>query len=106
MNGTPLRVSRARTPWQRLRGLLGTQVMDAGCGLLLDPCWAVHTLGMNRSIDVVFLNSLNQILAIEHALAPRRFAWCWTACRVLELEEGRASEAGLQRGVLVNWIEF
>ena len=38
----------ARTPRQRLRGLIGRVPMAVGHGLLIDDCRAVHTFGMNQ----------------------------------------------------------
>jgi uncharacterized membrane protein (UPF0127 family) len=106
MTQLPLYVRRARTPWQRLRGLLGSAPMSAGHGLLFEGCRAVHTIGMNRPLDLVFLNPEHIIVAVRHALPPYRVAWCWTARAVLELEAGQAQQIGLEPGVRAVWREL
>ncbi len=49
----PLRV--LRTPWQRLRGLLGSN--SQASAVLLTRCHAIHTYGMRYPIDVAFLDT-------------------------------------------------
>lgn len=53
--GTSVRVADGW--WSRLRGLLGAPTLEAGEGLVLIPCKAVHMYGMKQSLDVVFVGS-------------------------------------------------
>ena len=83
------RVRVADTRWTRLRGLLGRPRLRTGEGLLLTPSRGVHTWWMRYPIDVVFLGSEGQVVAVY----PELDAWDRTrmhldAERVLELPGG------------------
>ncbi len=92
------RIGIADRWWLRLRGLLGRPGLPHGEGLLLDPCRAVHMLGMRFPIDVAFLDPGGAVVAVYHALAPgARTAWHRTASTAIELPAGtlQASETGV-----------
>jgi uncharacterized protein len=80
-------VSLAVTPLRRARGLLGTT--DAP-PLLLAPARSVHTFGMRRAIDVVFLDAGLRVVKVVPRLRPWRVAGARTAVAVLELPAGTA----------------
>jgi uncharacterized membrane protein (UPF0127 family) len=61
-------VARTTNAWDRLRGLLGRPRLQAGEGLLIDPCPSVHTIGMGYPLDLVFLDPENARATLE--LAP------------------------------------
>jgi len=105
MNAIRVPVVRARTPWARLRGLLGAWRLPPGHGLLLERCRAVHTVGMARAIDVVFVGRDGVVLALVRGLGRWRFAGCRGAERVLELAAGDAWRLGLWRGCRVVFVE-
>jgi uncharacterized protein len=83
---------------ERLFGLLGRSELPQGQGLWLQPCAAVHTVGMRFAIDLVFLDRDARIIRIDHNVAPGRVRVCWAANSVLELSAGRAHEIALARG--------
>ena len=56
--------------WSRLRGLLGAPTLEAGEGLVLMPCKAVHMYGMKQSLDVVFVDAEGTVVALYSGLAP------------------------------------
>ncbi|HEX8362899.1 MAG TPA: DUF192 domain-containing protein, partial [Longimicrobium sp.] len=58
------RVAVADRWWLRLRGLLGRPPLATGEGLLLDPCRAVHMLGMQYPLDVAFVDERNTVVAL------------------------------------------
>ena len=91
-------VVRARTPLQRLVGLTGRWRPAAGQGLLLERCRAVHTFGMRRAIDVVFVDREGRVLDVRRGLGRGRIAACRAAEMVLELEVGGAWRLGLWPG--------
>jgi uncharacterized membrane protein (UPF0127 family) len=105
MNPVCVPVIRARTPWQRLRGLLGRAPLPPGHALLLDRCRAIHTFGMSRAIDVVFVGADGSVLDLRRGLAAGRFAMCRHASAVLELSAGEAWRLGLWRGCRVRFVE-
>lgn len=84
--------------WSRFWGLMGRRSLPEGEGLLIDPCSSIHTVFMRFSIDVVFLDADNRITKIAQALKPFRVALGKGGRRVLEMQAGTATRAGLTVG--------
>lgn len=83
------RVAVATGFWPRFRGLLGRARLRRHEGLLLDPCRAVHMLGMRYPIDVAFLDPHRRVVATYDSLAPGRLtAFHREARSALELPAG------------------
>jgi uncharacterized protein len=91
----------ARNFRERLVGLLGRSTLPKGQGIWLTPCKAVHTIGMQFSIDVVFVARDGTVLRIDQAVPPGRICLCWRACSIIEMSAGWASEMGLRCGVRI-----
>jgi uncharacterized protein len=68
----------------RLLGLAHLDLADAGSGLLLPRCAAVHTFGMRFALDVRFLDEGDEVLA-RLLVPPRRFVAHRGATAVLEI---------------------
>jgi uncharacterized protein len=98
-------VRRARTFWQRLRGLLGAPPLPAGRGLLLEPCRAVHTLGIRHPIDVAFVDREGVVLSLRRGLGRARLAVCTRAAATLELRAGEIARLGLWTGCRIEFID-
>ncbi len=93
------RVTEARSPFRRLRGLLGRDGLEAGEGLLITPCNGVHTFGMRFPIDVAFLDRSHRVLRVVDVLVPGRVVpWVAHAHHALELPAGSLREAGVAEG--------
>jgi len=68
---------------------MGRRGMKAGQGLLLRPCGSLHTCFMRFLIDVIFLDSRNQVVKIQQNVAPWRMVWGgWKAHSVIEIQSG------------------
>ena len=63
-------VRRAKSAWQRTVGLIGRTNLHPEEGLWLEPCSAVHTIGMRVPIDIVLLNASHRVLAIVPNACP------------------------------------
>jgi uncharacterized membrane protein (UPF0127 family) len=63
-------VSRAKSAWQRAIGLMGRTKLDPDEGLWLEPCSAVHTIGMRIPVDIVLLNASHRVVAIVPNACP------------------------------------
>jgi hypothetical protein len=74
----------ARTPWQRLRGLLGHR-RPPPFALRLEPCRSVHTFGMRFAVDLVWLGPGDEVLRIDRAVGPWRVRSCRGAVAILEV---------------------
>ncbi len=68
----------------RLLGLSHLDREQAGTGLLIPRCAAVHSFGMRFALELVFLDADGTVLA-RRRLRPRRFARHDGAAAVLEL---------------------
>jgi hypothetical protein len=82
----------------RRTGLLGRDALDASSGLVLDPCWMIHTAFMRFPIDVVFVDRNDRVVHIVHAMPPWRAAASPRARRVIELQAGTINRHGVQIG--------
>lgn len=83
MRGLEVRV--ARGPRARLLGLAFLERSEAGAGLLIPRCAAVHTCGMRFPLDLVFLDGADRPLLVCRRVPPRRFVGLRSAASVLEL---------------------
>ena len=85
--------------WSRFRGLLGTAGLAEGEGLLIDPCRAVHMLGMTYPIDVAFLDREGRVVGLCHRLAPgARSPYVRSARSALELPAGTLAMHAITEG--------
>lgn len=74
---------------KRMKGLLGKNELRVGESLWIIPCMSIHTFFMKFSIDVIFLNKKNQVIAAVENLQPNRLTRLYpTAVSVLELPAG------------------
>jgi uncharacterized protein len=69
----------------RLLGLAFLGRDDAGPGLLIPRCAAVHTFGMRFPLDLYFLGTDGEILDLRRGVPPRRFVSHRGAVAVLEV---------------------
>lgn len=97
-----LRILRAQTFFQRLRGLMFYPTMPAGYdALLLDPCRAIHGFFMRFAIDAVFLDKDNRILKVATCPPWSVGPMAWRAQRVLEMRAGAAEKTGFVEGMRI-----
>jgi uncharacterized protein len=69
----------------RLLGLALLDRADAGYGLLIPRCAAVHTFGMRFALDIYFLGDDDEVLDLRRAVPRRHFVAHRGATAVLEL---------------------
>lgn len=68
----------------RMRGLLGRAQLRRDVGVLIHPCNAVHTVGMQFALDVVFFDRKFNVLRVVSGLRSQRFAFCLGAFAAME----------------------
>ncbi|MBS2021253.1 MAG: DUF192 domain-containing protein [Deltaproteobacteria bacterium] len=92
-------IELAITPRQRMKGLLGRKGLDAGSGLVIDPCTSIHMFFMKFPIDVLFVDSGGTVVrAIEH-LKPWRLTRFYPSARwCAELPIGALAQSGTREG--------
>ena len=81
-------VEMADTRAARRRGLLGRDRLAAGAGLMLAPCFMIHTAFMRFPIDVVFLDRYGFVIRVVRDLGAWRMAVAPGARMTLELAGG------------------
>jgi len=92
-------IDKADSFTKRLVGLLGRSSLQADEGLWFDKCSAIHTLGMRMPIDVIFINSNNEVVK----LCLNVQAGCWSlSCRkargLIELSSGTLEKCDIKLG--------
>jgi hypothetical protein len=75
----------ASGPRARLIGLARLHRDEAGPGLLIPRCAAVHTFGMRFRLDLVFLDRDGREIGRQRGVPPRRFVRQRGAAAVLEI---------------------
>lgn len=81
----------ADTMGSRLIGLMFRSAPPQGAkGLLLNPCNSIHTFFMRYALDVVFLDSKNNVVKVIRGMNPWRMTWIYIrASKTLELPAGK-----------------
>jgi len=75
----------ARRWRDRLRGLLGTDRLPLGGGLVLVPCRQVHGRGMRYPLIAVYCAADGTVLRVARVEPGARGPWVWRARAVVEL---------------------
>lgn len=96
----------ADTLFSRLKGLLGTEGLPDGQGLLITPCNSVHMIGMKYAIDVVFLDEKLAVHKTVSCLRPYSFAVCRQAVAALEIPAGTIAATKTQVGHMLQVAEY
>jgi len=86
----------ARSPFARMRGLLGRDGLEPGEGMLFPGTGSIHMFFMRFPIDAVFCDRELRVLEVARGLKPWRTASARRARAVVELPAGAA--AGLEPG--------
>ena len=83
---------------RRRRGLLGRAMLPDRHALVLAPCNAVHTIGMQFPIDVLFVNRDGRVVKIVERLGTWRIAAALRACVTVELAAGMVKRTRVSVG--------
>src|ERR1700716_2995563 len=81
----------ARSPWARMRGLLGRASLAPHEAMLFRPAGSIHMFFMRFTIDAVFCDRDLAVLEVVPSLRPWRMASHRGAKVVVELAEGAAA---------------
>ncbi|MCK8059957.1 MULTISPECIES: DUF192 domain-containing protein [unclassified Fusibacter] len=95
---TLVEVVKMETFFTRLTGLMGRSTIDSGKFYLLTPCSSIHTFFMKLSLDVVFVDETDQILALHRNIGKNKMLYHRGAKAVLEGRVGLIDEYHLKIG--------
>jgi uncharacterized membrane protein (UPF0127 family) len=84
--------------FSRLKGLLGTECLPFGEGLVIRPCNSIHTFGMNYPIDVVFAADGDLVKRTLSGVEPGQMKLCRGSRYVVELPYGTLVRTGTKPG--------
>ncbi len=72
--------------------------------LLIEPCQQVHTFHMKFSLDILYLDHENRIVAMDLCAKPNRiFPKQKKALKVMEMKSGLLGPIGL--GDQIKWVD-
>jgi uncharacterized protein len=89
----------------RTVGLLGTNGIRAGEGLLIQRSPSIHMFFMRYPIDAVFVNDAGVITKVVESLKPWRVVW-WArgAQDCIELPTGAVHQSGCRPGHRLSFL--
>jgi len=82
----------------RTRGLLGRTALAPDHALVIAPCSAIHTFGMQFPIDVIFAAGDGRIIKIRRNMRAARMTGALGALAAIEMAAGEADRHGLTAG--------
>lgn len=95
------RVEVAGSNVTRSKGLLGRQGLNAGEGMWIVPCEAIHTFFMSFAIDLIYLDRKYRVRKTRCAVPAWRLSACFSAHSVLELPAGTIQQTRTEPGDLL-----
>ena len=98
-----LRVRTAAT-WRGAVGLLGNRDLRDPHGLWVRSCRRIHTFGMSKAVDVVFLRADGVVAKVVESMKPWRTTSCTEASTVLELRAGLAQRLNIAPGMALDLL--
>jgi uncharacterized membrane protein (UPF0127 family) len=96
-----IRAEVAGSGVKRSKGLLGRKGLDAGGGMWIVPCEAVHTFFMQFPLDLVYLDKKHRIRKVRSNVGPWRISACLSAHSIIELPVGAIRDSQSQPGDIV-----
>lgn len=91
--------------FKRLKGLMFTKELSSQSALLISPCNEIHTYFMNYSIDVLYLDINDKIVAVDENMKPRRIGKYRKFCvKVVEIQAGMIQQTGTKVGQTVQFL--
>jgi uncharacterized protein len=91
--------------FKRLRGLMFTKELPEQNALLIKPCNEIHTFNMRYSIDVLYIDANNKILAVNEAMKPGKIGKrVKNAVSVVELPCSKIKNLNVKSGDVVEFI--
>jgi uncharacterized protein len=85
--------------FSRMRGLIGSKPLEPGHGFVIPHCKGVHTFGMTFPLDIIFVDSSNQVVGIEEHILPNKTGHVFmSAKQVIECPVGTILRSGTRLG--------
>lgn len=92
--------------WSRMRGLLGQNELPPGEGMVLVPCWSVHSFFLRFPIDVIYLDRERTVVKTVGALKPFRASLGGRSVHyAVEVPPGTVRQSGTSVGDRLRFVE-
>ncbi|HBR03604.1 MAG TPA: DUF192 domain-containing protein [Ruminiclostridium sp.] len=99
--GKEIPVNTAGSFKSRFLGLMGRK--EGYYGLLIYPCNSIHTCFMRFTMDAIYLDSQDTVVAIKRFIKPFRFTMpVHGAVKILEFPSSLNASAFLSEGAQIN----
>ena len=95
----------ANTFFTRLKGLLGTEHLTFGSGLVIQPCYSIHTVGMKYRIDALFMDQQDRVMKCVMNMPAGKFSICSNSRYVIELPAGTIAATGTSLGDILTLVK-
>jgi uncharacterized membrane protein (UPF0127 family) len=96
----------AATGRDRVRGLIGRDLLEPGEALVFPRCRQVHTFGMRFQIDVLFIDGEGRVVMSRPCLKPRRVSSLARHARcAVEFAAGTLHNTGTVKGDIIAFVE-
>lgn len=95
---------RTAAAWRGAFGLLGNRDLRDPHGLWVRRCRRIHTFGLSKSVDVVFLRADGVVAKVVERMKPWRTTGCAEASTVLELRAGLAQRLNIAPGLALDLL--
>ena len=87
----------------RGRGLMFTDSLSPGEGLVIAPCNSIHMFFMSYPLDVVFLDAQNRVVFLYESIKPWRIGRVVKGAKsAVELPEKTIARSGTQVGDILS----
>jgi len=95
---------RTAASWRGAVGLCGNRDLHDPHGLWMRRCKRVHTFGLIKCVDVVFLRADGVVAKVVERMKPWRSSSCPEASTVLELRAGLAERLNIAPGLALDLL--
>lgn len=86
-------------------GLISKKILKERESLIIKPCCSIHTFFMKFSIDVLFINGKNEVIALYENVKPWRVLPIHlTSKYVIELPSGTISKNGIFKSDIIKTV--
>ena len=93
----------AKSGAKRSKGLLGRKGLAPGEGMWIIPCEAVHTIGMQFPIDLVYIDRKHRVRKVCNSVPAWRLSACLSAHSIIELPAGAIRDSQTQPGDILEF---
>ena len=98
-NHQTITIMQTERLFERMRGLIKrTLDKEHVAGLWIIPCNAVHTIGMNYPLDLIYVDKNNTVVKVIKNIGQGQFSGALKAHSVIEMYAGATQDLDIKIG--------